>query len=64
MPPDKLQQGVDALTNKEKPPSAEQKAVLLRNMPILARLVSLFCQFGEFDSLRESSPGTLRQIIS
>jgi hypothetical protein len=53
----KLQKGVEQLTNEDTPLTADQKALLLRNMPILARLVSLFCQFGQFDKLREMSPG-------
>lgn len=55
----KLQEGVERLTNEEQPVTPEQKTALLRSMPVLARLVSLFCQFGDFDGLRESSPGRL-----
>lgn len=56
----KLQQGVEKLTDEEKPITAELRTLrtqLLRSMPVLARLVALFCQFGNFDRLRASSPG-------
>lgn len=38
------------------PVAAPEKNQLLRSLPILAKLVSLFCQYADFDGLRESSP--------
>ncbi|KAL7005334.1 Sister chromatid cohesion protein 2 [Cystobasidiomycetes sp. EMM_F5] len=37
-------------------PNAAEKEQLLRTLPILAKLVSLFCQYGDFDRLRQTSP--------
>lgn len=51
-----LRQSIGRLLNKEKPPTPAERALAFRDLPVLARTVSLFCQHGDFDRLRACSP--------
>ena len=53
---DTLGTHVARLLDKEKAINEVERLRLMRDLPVLARTVSLFCQHGNFDRLREDSP--------
>ena len=55
----RVQLGINRLSDTSRPLSDDEKNQLLRNMPLLSKMVALFCQHANFDGLRASLPGGL-----